>query len=416
MTNQKLLFFAFIFSTLFFSFSVNATNTQPPHIDLEASSSELAHYLEQSFYKKTAQASDTPFSQILAAGERNLSWLKHINKYRRVPISLYDKGQLRGIPIESPLRYGEASILKGFYQTKARLPQEMTRVLFHNAPFTKEPPLSLKEYKAFARAIDYSYQMAARWILMKPYLDWLTKNRRKDIRGFYHLSRKDDLKKHLDHYNEYTELEKQQLRWQMTSLCFSGSRHPWEQCEQEVVESLSRLYELSQKYWNKSSNTYQSFFEIPDHIKNPSTSLSGERLISKFKPPLSLEKREFVKKNIEEEWQKDFLKLHIDFEESEGQSRVFIEWVAGATAHVKGLGSNHIVMDANSSLDDWDTQWVIRHEFGHVLGLPDCYIEFYEPNTKEIVSYQIDVNDLMCSRKGVYQPRITEELLKAYQN
>lgn len=416
MKKLKSLVFVFLFTTSIFTFSVEGANTAPPHIDLEASSTELAHYLSLSNYKKTAQASDSPFDQILAVGERNLSWLKHINKHRRHPISLYEKGQGGGIPIESPMRYSERSILKGFEKNKRELPLAMKKVLLHHAPLTKDLPLPLEEYKRFARSLDYSYKMASRWLLMKPYLTWLAENRRRDIRGFYYLSKIDDLKKYLEHYEDYSAEEKEKIRSHITLLCFTGSRRYWERCEQEVMESLDSLYEMSQKYWLRASNTYQSFFEIPNYAKNPSTRLDGGRLISKFKPPLTSERREYLKKNIEEEWQKDFLKLYIDFDENENLSRVFVEWVPGATPHVKGLGSNHIVMDANSSLDDWDTQWVIRHEFGHVLGLPDCYLEFYEPENKEIVSYQIDVDDLMCSRNGVYQPRITEELLRTYQN
>lgn len=106
--------------------------------------------------------------------------------------------------------------------------------------------------------------------------------------------------------------------------------------------------------------------------------------------------------------------MDLQFEVDFSGRGVFVEWVRDATPHVKGLGSNHIVMNSNSSLDDWDTQWTIRHEFGHVLGLPDCYVEFYEEEKNLITNYQIDVEDLMCSRRGVMNQRIVDELRSNY--
>jgi predicted Zn-dependent protease len=71
-------------------------------------------------------------------------------------------------------------------------------------------------------------------------------------------------------------------------------------------------------------------------------------------------------------------------------------------------------MNSNSSLDEYDVRWTIRHEYGHVLGLPDCYIEFYDRTEKVIINYQIDTTNLMCSRKGHLQPIHVAELQKAY--
>ena len=48
------------------------------------------------------------------------------------------------------------------------------------------------------------------------------------------------------------------------------------------------------------------------------------------------------------------------------------------TPHVNRLGGNVIVMDAAASIEVYAIRWAIRHEYGHVLGLPDCYFEFYD--------------------------------------
>jgi hypothetical protein len=73
-----------------------------------------------------------------------------------------------------------------------------------------------------------------------------------------------------------------------------------------------------------------------------------------------------------------------------------------------------ITMDSTSSMDEWDVQWTIRHEFGHSLGLPDCYVEFYDDNEQAMVNYQLDTTNLMCSRRGELQQIHVDELKKAY--
>ena len=78
------------------------------------------------------------------------------------------------------------------------------------------------------------------------------------------------------------------------------------------------------------------------------------------------------------------------------------------------VGGDTIVMNATQPLTEYDAQWTIRHEFGHVLGFVDCYVEFYESERNVIVNYQFDVENLMCSRRGHIQQRHVDELQRAY--
>jgi hypothetical protein len=71
-------------------------------------------------------------------------------------------------------------------------------------------------------------------------------------------------------------------------------------------------------------------------------------------------------------------------------------------------------MDENRNIQDYDVKWTIRHEFGHILGLPDCYVEFYDAKKAVMIDYQIDITNLMCSRRGHLQAKHYEELKRNY--
>ncbi|NCN95382.1 MAG: hypothetical protein GW917_01525, partial [Bdellovibrionales bacterium] len=181
----------------------------------------------------------------------------------------------------------------------------------------------------------------------------------------------------------------------------------------DAIEADS-LFEFFEKYFKFGKEKYEDFFKIPRSVKNRSTSRQGPQLITRFKDPQSPSMQNFLKFNLEEEWTHSLLSINVIFGGAPSESKVNVEWLPDVTPHVKGLGSNEVVMNSDSSLDDWDTQWTIRHEFGHVLGFPDCYVEFYVPEEESIISYQLDVDNLMCSRKGVLNSGMIEELLRKY--
>lgn len=55
---------------------------------------------------------------------------------------------------------------------------------------------------------------------------------------------------------------------------------------------------------------------------------------------------------------------------------------------------------------------VVAHEFGHILGFVDCYLEFYEDDNKTIVSYPLDPNNIMC---GGSSYKVTRSHVKALE-
>jgi hypothetical protein len=52
--------------------------------------------------------------------------------------------------------------------------------------------------------------------------------------------------------------------------------------------------------------------------------------------------------------------------------------------------------------DNLTAMKVLAHEFGHVLGFPDCYTEFYDREKKSLIYYEIskENTNIMCSMKN----------------
>ena len=149
-----------------------------PDIPPDAPGAEYRAVIEQ----RRLTFADDGLDPVLRMGERNLAWLDYLNQGREPKISFTSKATQTGIPIDRPSEYNPTLILAGFAHLKEILPAEMAKVIFDGAPFTKEPPLQLEDYIDWGRALDRSYQIAARWRTMAPWLPLLEIRRGQDIR------------------------------------------------------------------------------------------------------------------------------------------------------------------------------------------------------------------------------------------
>lgn len=167
-----------------------------------------------------------------------------------------------------------------------------------------------------------------------------------------------------------------------------------------------------QKYFLSGKINWESFYKIPDYAKRSDVRWENNKLLIGFNKPAEEKIRLYLKNNIEQEWMWKGWNLQLIF--GSYPSGPFIKFEAGVVPHVNRLGGNEIVMDSNQSIEEYESQWIIRHEFGHVLGLPDCYHEFYDQQLKAYVNYQLDITDLMCSRAGNMNERLFKVLQKNY--
>lgn len=386
-----------------------------PHLDLELTSSEYQR-LESQIYANLKSSAD-PLKTILDVGTRNLEWIKYINSTRAEDSALrLSNPQLQtGVPIEKPNVASRTLITQSFDLLKNELPSVFTSVLLNRDAFTADLEMSDEMFLQYSRRVDRSYQQASRWLLQEPNLSSYARRSTQDIRGVYFLSRLKNLKETLDRYSTLNESEKNQIQTWLVGMC-RNSNLTASACLTRLDQSVQQnesAYSFYTNYLAQSQRVYDSYFSLYSVRKDVTWNSSNPLLMSvPFLNPSVPLVGNWLKYNVEDEFKLEDWRFELALKDTPTMGIATIKFVPGSTPHV--TGGNVIVMDENQDLEEYNTRWTIRHEYGHILGLPDCYVEFYDSAKEQMISYQIDISDLMCSRRGSFKLRHYETLKSAY--
>ncbi|MDG0815696.1 hypothetical protein [Bdellovibrio svalbardensis] len=380
--------------------------------DLEASS--MAYPEEFRSTKGLVAEPPQAWHNALAIGPRNLEWLNLLNAHRKPEdkIQLSNPGSSKGIPMEDPLRYNDALLNERWMLIEKDLPPELKTVLLGTASLPTSLPVDLEVYRLWARKIDVIYSHSLRWNGMRKNIPYFRTQKIFDFRGLRFLGKIGDekLKEELQNYKSLPVERQQQLKGWVWDVCFNATK--WDPtCDTLMERALrnSTLFEMYKKYQDQAQRNYEKLFEVTNPRKDIYSSAGS--LVMGFKPSENDAINLFVKNNVEAEWQWTTGGLKLNFD---SKAAANIRFIPGTVAYVEDVGGDTITMDSQVSIESWDSQWTIRHEYGHVLGFPDCYIEFWDDTEKAFVSYQFDLDNLMCSRAGKFNERNKNELFKAY--
>lgn len=405
-----------VLSIVFLS-SVSAGAQTPPRYELELTGRDYQNIFSRRPPDNRPNPND-PLQAILNMGQRNLAWLDHMNARRAVnnKLHLTTPETQRAFPIDAPGESNRQLITEREAAMKAALPQPMKAILYDNAAFLDNPPVTDEEYLRHAREANRTYESASRWLLQEPDLAYYEKAQAEDIRGFYYLNREENLPQKLQNFSTQAAADQTRLQGHLVGQCMNSNQSR-AACTREFQSSL-QTNRSAQNFYNlyrdDASAKYDSFFAIQNartdirwNSQNPNT------MFAPFAQPETDAIRAFLENNIEREWQWADFRLDLSFVPmASGTTHVVFE--AGATPHVNGLGGNTITMDGNVSLEDYNAQWTISHEYGHTLGFPDCYVEFYDGERRVMINYQIDIANIMCSRRGHLQQTHYDQLQRAY--
>ena len=407
----------FLFSLLAIVASTTQART-PYHLDLEMTGAEyrtMFAELEKNPLFKRRIANDA-LVKILELGKRNLDWIEVINSKRdeAYKLQLTTPETEPAYPMDKPGVSNRKLIMSRLAALKTSMPVEMKDIIFGTGELPETAPLDDKTFIANAFTLNRIYEAASRWLLQEPWLEEYKRNARDDIRGYYFLKQEKNLDYNLKHWSSLDDNTRTNYQIWLVGEC-NNTQGNLSICETELKNAVTKnqVFNFHQQYVAYAESTFNSNFEVynprPEVIwshKNPDV------MALPFTLPERADVQEWFKTNVEDEFHLGQWSLKITYSQRPDLAKVV--FIPGTTPHVNGLGGDTIYMDSNRSIHEYEVNWTIRHEFGHILGMPDCYIEFYDMKQEAMVNYQIDITNLMCSRRGHLLPSHVEQLKKYY--
>jgi hypothetical protein len=386
----------------------------PVHLDLEMTSVEYRGLLKQMNQKET---DDPAIALALKQGERLQQWLADENA-RRTPetaLRLTSAGTRRGIPIDAPSIYSEKTIQATHEKLAKELPADMLAVL-NGAAFPTQLPADDAEFVRLARLVDRNYQSAARFKSLKPYMSYYVRAKAKDVRSYYFFRKDGWTSSRFADFSGLPETQKAAVRENLAGMCLNDGFSSFNSCTKKVAkaEAAGTLGGLYATLSATSVRVWNEFFDIPaDAVRSDVDHTDPNVMKVPFNTPSIAKFIPYLQDNVEDEFRFGTWGLKVVY--GTYPDGPLLKFEPGVVPHVNGLGGNEIVMDSNQPIEEYESQWTIRHEFGHVIGLPDCYHEFYDSQLGAFVNYQLDIQDLMCSRAGNMNERLAVELQRVYK-
>lgn len=115
----------------------------------------------------------------------------------------------------------------------------------------------------------------------------------------------------------------------------------------------------------------------------------------------------FYAQQFEQAWSVDGLKVRVSWEDTIDAFKVMLNQAANSRSYVDRDSKT-----MNLFLNIWVT--TLRHEFGHVIGLPDEYYRSWDANTCTYTQESDDGNVMSNSRLGQILPRHIQTLKEQY--
>lgn len=375
----------------------------------------------RSFEDEDLGPEEKAIEKYLAMGQKNLAWVDLVNTQRSPEnqISFSSAATQNGYPISSPRVLNFQVIVDSWAILDALLPAPLHKVIFDGGEISANIPVSDREFIEWLIQVDRAYQLSARYKMLKPYRSELAEVAAYDVRGYLQLRDDAELDSKLEQWESLTPRQKERYRRALVQICRNAEESK-DDCEDQFANKRDekKIKDFKDSYMEAGRANYESFFKIPVSRTDTQWLTKENQAVElqiPFADPHNPAVTDYLKFNIEDEFRWNNWALKLNFIETDSLDTTHVVFVPGSTPHVNDLAGSEITMDANAPLSEYDVQWTIRHEYGHVLGFPDCYIEFYDEDEESIVSYQLDVTNLMCSRRGHFQQGHYDELERVYK-
>ena len=392
---------------LFITLCILSTQTLMAHPDCVFNNAPVGSGIS----KKVGEKSDNAIiSKTIAAKEKLDELINLFNRNRARSISVL--AALEGEhSLEKPLIYSPKTIAQDLAKLQSQMSPELKRVIFENGRIDLNR-ISEIDIRRHGGKLAGLYELAIRYELLIKRKSVYVEQSHKDVRGFNYLYGSKINEKTLNNFSSYSSSQQETVKEALMGIC-RNNKVKIAKCKKELNTSIRRntLGAYYTKYINTAVTNWNSFFQIPARGVRSDVRYVNGVLELPFKRPETRAQEDFVR-TIETYWKTPGLAVYLDFQDVENIPNLILK--ENSVAHVNKLGGNDIIMNSTINMNAKGTQATLNHEFGHVLGLPDCYIEFFDEEQDAFVNYQLFKSDMMCSASGKLTPRIIEELKRVY--
>lgn len=353
------------------------------------------------------------FLEIIETGNYLINWINEINKNRSTDqkIKLTSK-QSGGIPYSSPMVTSKTLLIER-YQTLISQNNFVSETLRSKIlPFPNLNQIDDSDFIKFAIPFEKLTNHTIRFSTQLKNLSHYIGLKMYDVRGYLFFKEEPKRADQLNLFNQLNKTEQENFRFYLINLCMSSELSEKE-CIQifEKNKKYNTLYSMYQKHLKDGESFYNLFFRVTNprsdvYFQDEATLISN---FIKTNPKIDL----WLQTAVESAWKSDTFKLKLHFFNDNSSKTDFphITFQKNVWAHVNEVGGNIITMDPSLDLFEERMISTIAHEYGHILGFVDCYLEFFDTNLQAMIYYELDSKNIMCSQSGSFLP-IHQQLLK----
>lgn len=296
--------------------------------------------------------------------------------------------------------------------------------IFYNVQprfYTYQNPLALNEKKmeqvynqiknaplSYLEELYFLFFGVQRYEQQKCAFKHLSNKKSQDIRPYISLSHfcfKNYNKENCDEEIELADEETRQwIKNNLFNLCqsFKAATH----CAADIqnYEMKNRLGAMVREYSKRFFNErFSPLFKLkPRHLKFSCYKTTSSKTVMQIRVASGLKSDllDDLLRHVETVWSNDLFVLKL--------VKVAIKKADTVVVIPSDKGISYVPEDNNrlvylsTTLDRQIMKQVLAHEFGHVLGFPDCYIEFFDKSQRELVYYELapENTNIMCSLKN----------------
>lgn len=246
--------------------------------------------------------------------------------------------------------------------------------------------------------------------------------RRNDVRGYLIL--RDEIKRDANFKNHPVATVTLETFKHLLGMCMNSGATRSE-CTGKMQPRLT-VGTIFDRYREASEYEYNSFLSLrwPSKFKGISTLNVGSQKSLNLLLDLDTVKHtqlwNFLKSFIPSVWTSKEIKVQPIISDELDATPVLSHKDAfggNLTAFVMSyefIGTRELYLNFDTDYNTITGRYLLTHELGHIIGFPDCYVEFYEAESDSFVSYSIDESNIMCSGRGRVLPGHFKKIQKEY--